>query len=75
MYYHHAQQYYHHARYAQFPHLITTDVIHAFNMRLCAHDWLEAHVGKRDVSWCHPTSNTFRFKHESDAITFSLTWS
>jgi hypothetical protein len=37
--------------------------------------WLETHVGERDLTWCYPNTALVRFKLESDAIRFSLTWS
>jgi hypothetical protein len=58
-----------------FPYLVHISLDLDYSTFSALYDWLETHVGERDDSWCYPTSTIVRFKHESDAIQFSLTWS
>lgn len=37
-------------------------------------DWLDAQVGAHNETWHGLTIGVIRFKHESDAISFKLTW-
>jgi hypothetical protein len=37
--------------------------------------WCDAHVGMRDRDWLYVGNDTWRFRSESDATLFQLTWS
>lgn len=61
--------------YPEWPYVVrVNDQVHA-HTQMARYEWLEHNLGDRNSSWCYPYDHMFRFTTESDAITFSLTWS
>ena len=59
----------------EFSHSVKITLHHYINNRLEIAEWLQTHIGERDKLWCWLKSLVIRFKDESDAMMFSMTWS
>ena len=59
----------------QLPHVVQHDIRLSSDKWRQMVKWLRATVGEPEHTWGWQVSDQLRFRHESDAILFSVTWS